>query len=208
MRLSDFRGRPLLVSFVYTGCTQVCPAATAFLIDAVGEAQRALGKDAFNVLTIGFNLPFDSPQAMRVFARTQSIDRPGWTAASPDAGDVAQLTRDFGFSYAATAAGFDHIAQVTIVDGSGRIAGQVYGDSFALPMLIGPLKALVSGTPLPEQSGLAAIVERVRLWCTVYDPRSGRYRLDYGLVFELVAGISVLGATALFVASGRRRRRG
>jgi len=31
VRLADYRGKPLVVSFVYTGCFQVCPAATQFL---------------------------------------------------------------------------------------------------------------------------------------------------------------------------------
>lgn len=203
--LADLRGKPLVVHFVYTGCTQVCPPATAFLAGAVGEARRAVGRDTFNVLTIGFNLPFDNPPAMRAFARAQGIDQPGWIAASPEREDVAALTRDFGFSYAATPAGFDHIAQVTIVDANGRIVDQVYGDSFALPLLIGPLKALASGTPLPAAGGLAAVVERVRLWCTVYDPATGRYRLDYSLIIELVAGVTVLGGTLFYIASGRRR---
>lgn len=206
LSLAALRGRPLVVSFVYTGCTAVCPAATAFLAGAVGEARRALGSDAFTVLTIGFDVPFDNPPAMRAFARKQGIDVPGWIAASAEGGDVAALTQDFGFSYVATPAGFDHIAQVTIVDANGRIVDQVYGDSFALPLLIGPLKALVSGAPLPASSGLAAVVERVRLWCTVYDPATGRYRLDYGLVIEIVAGLTILGGTLAYVASGLRRR--
>ena len=28
VRLSQFKGRPLLVNFVYTGCSQVCPTTT------------------------------------------------------------------------------------------------------------------------------------------------------------------------------------
>src|SRR5450631_3820589 len=60
-RLSDYRGKPLLVNFIYTGCTQVCPTTTVFRGKAMGEARRALGADAFNVVTVGFNLPFDSP---------------------------------------------------------------------------------------------------------------------------------------------------
>ncbi|HEX7328526.1 MAG TPA: SCO family protein [Casimicrobiaceae bacterium] len=208
LRLADLRGKPLVVQFVYTGCTQVCPPATAFLAGAVAEARSAIGRDGFNVLTIGFNLPFDNPPAMRAFARAQGIDQPGWIAASPERDDVAALTRDFGFSYVATPAGFDHIAQVTIVDANGRIVDQVYGDSFALPMLIGPLKALASGAPMPPASGITAVVERVRLWCTVYDPATGRYRLDYSLIIELVAGATILGGTLIYLASGYRRRRG
>ena len=206
VRLADYRGKPLVVEFVYTGCTQVCPTTTRFLARALREAQSALGADGFNAVTIGFNLPFDDPQAMRAFARANGADLAHWAFLSPEAGDVSALTGDFGFVYAPTPGGFDHLSQVTIVDGQGRIYRQVYGESFALPMLIGPLRELVAGAPAPAQT-LPALLERVRILCTVYDPLSGRYRLDYGLFVELFAGLSILAGVAWYLSHEWRRQR-
>lgn len=206
VRLADYRGKPLLVSFVYTGCAQVCPTTTRFLGRAVGEANRALGPEAFNVVTVGFNLPFDSPTAMREFQRRQGIDARNWRFLAGDAATLEALVRDTGFVYAPTASGFDHLTQVTILDGAGRVFRQVYGESFELPMLIGPLKELVTGAPAPAQD-LAGLIERVRILCTVYDPTSGKYRLNYGLFIEIFAGLSCLGATAWYLIAGARRSR-
>jgi len=191
VQLSDFRGKPLVVNFVYTACYHVCPTTTRFLRGAVKSAQDALGKDAFNTLTIGFNLPFDSPQAMRAFARQQGIDVPNWLFLSPDATSVDQLLRDFGFSYASTASGFDHVLQVSIVDAEGRIHRQLYGDSFDLPLLVAPLKGLITGVPL-ESPGIGAWLERVKILCTVYDPSAGKYRVNYAVVIEIFVGASIL----------------
>ena len=119
VRLAQFRGRPLLVSFVYTGCSQVCPTTTRFLAGAVAEADRALGPGRYAVATIGFNFPYDTPEAMRAFARQQGIDRRDWVFLSPEAGVVEGITRDLGFSYAASAGGFDHLTQVTLLDADG-----------------------------------------------------------------------------------------
>src|SRR5688500_6938966 len=47
--LADYRGKPLVVSFVYTGCSQVCPTTTRFLAKAVREARAVVGADAFRV---------------------------------------------------------------------------------------------------------------------------------------------------------------
>jgi protein SCO1/2 len=203
--LSSLRGKPLLVSFVYTGCSQVCPLTTKMLEKAVANAQRALGSGRFNVLTIGFNLPYDSPAAMADFARRQGVALPDWEFASPDAASVQRLTREFGFDYRATTGGFDHITQVSIVDADGRIVRQVYGDDFELPLLVEPLKQLLTGSPA-EFSGLAQMIDKVRLVCTVYDPVSGQYRLSYAVLIEIASGISVFAAVLLFMRKGRRRR--
>src|SRR5215472_6854849 len=205
VRLGDYRGKPLLVNFVYTGCTQVCPTTTRFLASALRDAQRALGSDAFDAVTIGFNLPFDSPQAMGTFAARHGAELPHWAFLSPDPTQVAALTRDFGFVYEPTSGGFDHVTQVTIVDARGRVYRQIYGESFELPMLVAPLKELVTGEP--ASAGLSALADRVRILCTVYDPLSGRYRLNYGLFIEIFAGLSILGGVAYYLAHEWRRQR-
>src|SRR5574337_102217 len=128
VRLSDYRGKPLLVSFIYTGCFQVCPASTRLLLEAVKGLDRLFGPDRYHVVSIGFNQPFDSPTAMRAFAAQHRIDRSNWEFLSPPANTVDALTRDFGFSWLATPAGFDHVVGVTVVDPQGRIYTQVYGD--------------------------------------------------------------------------------
>lgn len=204
--LAAFRGKPLVVSFVYTGCFQVCPATTQFLALAVEQAEAALGKGRFNVATIGFNLPFDSPEAMRDFARRQRIDRANWVFLTPQAGELEALLADFGFAYVATPAGFDHVLQASILDAEGRIVKQVYGESFSLEAFVEPLKALVAGEPVPP-GGLAALAEKVRILCTVYDPVSGEYRLDYALFAEMLGGLLVIAATAVFLLRDRQQAR-
>jgi protein SCO1/2 len=205
-RLASYRGKPLIVSFVYTGCFQVCPTTTRFLERAIREAQRALGAGTFNVVTVGFNLPFDTPAAMRDFQKRHAIDIANWRFLAGDATTIDALARDVGFAWIPTASGFDHVTQATIVGGDGRVVRQVYGESFELPMFVAPLRELVIGEPAPAQT-LADIVERVRVICTVYDPRAGRYRLDYALFVEIFVGLSMLVATVWYLAGEWRRQR-
>jgi protein SCO1/2 len=206
VRLADLRGKPLLVSFVYTGCGQVCPTTTRFLDGAVQQASAALGADAFHVATIGFNQPFDTAQAMRQFAKHQGIDRPQWNFLSPDAGSVDRLTSDFGFAYEASTGGFDHVTQLSVVDAGGRIVQQLYGASFDPKLLVSAVRGAVAGTPLVPQD-LSDLLTRVRVLCTVYDPLTGTYRLDYRLFIEILAGLSVLGLTLSYLLREWRRQR-
>ena len=206
IRLAALRGKPLILSFVYTGCAQVCPTTTRFLERAVLEAQRALGPGTFEVVTVGFNLPFDTPGAMRDFQTRHGIDVRGWRFAAGDRPTIDRLARDVGFAWIATPSGFDHVTQATIVDARGRVVRQVYGESFELPMFVAPLRELVTGeeAPLPD---LAAVIERVRILCTVYDARAGRYRLDYGLFVEIAVGLSIVVATVWYLGAEWRRQR-
>jgi len=207
VRLSELRGKPLVVNFVYTGCIQVCPATTQFLAKSVAGAERSLGPGAFRVATIGFNLPFDHPAAMKAFARKFGLASPDWLFLTPDAGSLERLLADFGFRYEPTAAGFDHLLQVSILDAEGRIYRQVYGDSFDAPLFVGPLLQLAQNAPVPA-GDLPAWIEQVRLLCTVYDPASGRYRVNYVVVIELLIGASIflVGIPSLIYEWRRRRK--
>ena len=206
IRFAELRGKPLVVNFIYTGCSQVCPATTQFLATAVKEAERTLGPGTFRVATIGFNLPFDDPTSMRAFARKFGIASPNWLFLTPDASALDALTNDLGFRYEPTAAGFDHLLQVSILDRDGRVYRQVYGESFDAPLFVGPLLQLVQDAPV-EQASLEGAWGKFKLLCTVYDPAAGRYRLNYVVLIELLVGASVmLGGIGFLVMEWRRRR--
>ena len=192
VRLSSYRGKPLLVSFIYTGCFQICPTTTQALQKAVAVARDALGDGRFNVISIGFNQPTDSPQALKSFAAQYGINSPNWEFLSPPAAIVPDLARDFGFGYVATAAGFDHLLQVSVVDAEGRIYRQIYGDDYSADNLTEPLRQLITGTPVADATSISAILEQVRILCSVYDPRTGKYRVSYAIVLEIAGGATFL----------------
>lgn len=198
VRLADYRGKPLLVSFVYTGCFQICPATTRSLARAVERLSASFGADKFNVVSIGFNQPSDSPTAMRAFAKQLGIAAANWEFLSPAPAAVDSLTRNFGFGYVATPAGFDHLLAVTVVDAQGRIAAQVYGDELSADQIGEPLRRLLRDAPVARGAPLADLLNRVRILCTVYDPETGTYRTDWGLILEIAGGVTFAIAMAWF----------
>jgi protein SCO1/2 len=208
LRLSSYRGKPLLVSFIYTGCFQVCPTTTRSLSEAVDAAAKVFGADKFNVISVGFNQPFDSPAAMRAFAKQMRIDAPNWAFLSPPPASVDALTRDFGFTYVATPAGFEHVLTVSVVDPHGRLYQQVYGERLSGDQLGEPLRRLLRDNPLPADTALDALVRRVKLVCTVYDAKTGTYRTDWGLLLEVAGGVTfALAMLWFFVGEWRAQRR-
>jgi protein SCO1/2 len=208
VRLADYRGKPLLVSFIYTGCFTVCPTQTRALQQAVQGLERMLGPGRFKVVSIGFNQPFDSPQALRAFAAQHRIEHPDWEFLSPPREQVERLTQAFGFSYVETPAGFEHIVGVTVVDAQGRIHSQVYAERLTAEALGGPLRELVlAAPPAGALPSLDQLVDRVRILCTVYDPDTGAYRYDWKLLLELIGGLAFFGSIGVYLWRERLSQR-
>ncbi|QOJ32243.1 MAG: SCO family protein [Gammaproteobacteria bacterium] len=189
LELATLRGRPVVLSYIYTSCAFICPTLTSSLAQVVRVARETLGDGAFSVVTVGFDTRVDTPERMRLHAAERGIRDPRWYFLSGDEAEVAALARETGFVYAPVAGGFDHLTQVTILDSAGRVYQQVYGPEFQPPMLVDPLKRLALGMPVAERP-LADLLSRVRLLCTSYDPKSGRYRFDYSLILEIAIGLS------------------
>mgnify|MGYP001285232685 FL=1 len=206
VRLSDYRGKPLVVSLVYTGCADICPVIVQTLHRALSMAQAALGPDSFRTVTIGFDARGDTPERMRAFARSQGADLPNWEFLSGDARTIEALTAQLGFVYFPSPKGFDHLAQTTVLDPEGRVYRQVYGSEFAPPALVEPLKSLAYGTQ-GSLASVAGIVNRVRLFCTLYDSRRGRYKFDYSVFIGGTVGFLSLAAIAFVAARGWWRSR-
>lgn len=201
--LADYRGRPLIISLVYTSCSSVCPTATQHLIDAVAQARRALGADRFAVLTVGFDARRDTPKQLASFAEGQGIDRSRWRLASGDEATLAALLADLGFSYVAAAGGFEHITQTSILGPDGRVYRQVYGDDFPIQVLMEPLKELAFGLTTRAFS-TQGLVDRLKFLCTTYDPNLGRYRTSYALALGLaVSALAIVATLALLLAAWR-----
>jgi protein SCO1/2 len=202
--LAEFRSRPLVISPIYTSCFGVCPTTTVYLRKMVGMARAVLGPDSFAVLTIGFDTENDTPARMREYALARGIDSPDWVFGSADQATMQALVKLLGFTYVANSRGFDHMVQATVVDAEGIVFRQVYGQEFEPPLLVDPLKRLVLGLTIREDT-LESAIRGVRLFCTVFDPKSGRYRFDWSLVLSIAIGVMCFTGVAVFLWRSWRR---
>ncbi len=199
VHLEDYRGKPLVISLIYTSCFHICPATTQNLAKATDVARSAVGQDAFNVVTIGFDALHDTPERMRGFARQQGVSgEKNWAFLSADQDTITRLVSDLGFLFTPSPKGFDHLIQTTVVDKSGKIYRQIYGMSFDPALLTEALKELVFGLS-PVTLSLDSLINRVRLFCTVYDPSTGTYQLNYAMISGMIVGAFVLVGTGIFL---------
>jgi protein SCO1/2 len=187
-RLSDYRGKPLVISLIYTSCYHICPTTTKSLARVVRNARTLLGDDGFTVLTLGFDSQRDTPEAMQRFASEQGVNDPNWDFVAADEASARALAAELGFQFRAAGGGFDHLLQTTVIDQQGLVRRQIYGMDIEPPLLVEPLKRLVYGEEL-TQSWLQDIGNRFRLYCTVYDPASDSYRFSYAIFVGLAMGV-------------------
>jgi protein SCO1/2 len=206
VQLSKFLGKPLVISLIYTRCFHICPTTTRELSYVVDKAREVLGDDSFNVVSIGFDTAHDTADAMRIFAKGQAVALRRWDFLSTDAATIDALSSDLGFLYTPLSSGFDHLIQASIIDAGGKVYRQVYGMRIATPHFVEPLKELVFGTA-PAASLFEQLSDKIRLFCTVYDPASDRYRFDYSLLVGLVTGLFVGVLFLYWVAKEWRRYR-
>jgi len=197
--MHDFLGKPLIISMVYTSCYQICPMTIRHLSKVVEKARDTLGEDNFSIAVIGFDTQFDTPQKMKHFAKKQSIDKKGWFALSADADTIAALTKELGFVYFASPNGFDHVVQATVIDEKGEIYRQVYGETFDTQLLVEPMLDLILDRPKSSQSFGLNLMDKVRFFCTSYDPRTDSYHFDYSLFIGIIIGFSIILLTIFFM---------
>ncbi|MBI5439434.1 MAG: SCO family protein [Nitrosomonadales bacterium] len=190
VRISDYRGKPLVISMIYTHCPIIC-ATTTRSLSALKLSQAALGTDSFGVLTVGFDTESDTPEAMGDFAKRMDVNLSNWEFVSADRDTVKKLSKDLGFVFfPADEGGFNHITQTTFVDGRGKVYLHIYGEEFDNKTLLQPLKDLVYNIKTAEP-GLVGLSNKVRLFCTVYDTKTGNYRVDYGYFYGIGMGFIV-----------------
>lgn len=122
VRLSDFRGRIVLLYFGFTYCPDICPATLTDL----ARAMETLGEQAreTQVIMISIDPERDTPQRMAEYARAFHEDFLGLSGA-PD--DIAAIAGPFGVYYEkrpdATGEHYTmaHTATVTVIDREGYV---------------------------------------------------------------------------------------
>ncbi len=129
--LAALRGKVVVVAFIFTGCSSICPLLTQKMV----QVQDALGADfgtkvAFVSITL--DPEHDTPQALQDYARAWGAKRAGWSFLTGPPETVAEVTRQYGVFAAQKqdGGGIDHTQLTSIVDAEGALRVQYLGARF------------------------------------------------------------------------------
>ncbi len=112
VRLRDLRGRPVVVTFLYTTCRDTCPLTTQQIRAALDD----LGHDV-PVIAVSVDPANDTPRRARAFALAQQMTgRMRWVLGS--GGELQRLWRAYGV--APQTDELEHSASTVLLDRRGR----------------------------------------------------------------------------------------
>ncbi len=118
-----YRGKALLVEFIYTNCPTIC----GILGDDFGRVLATLRQDrgtsGVDLLSISFDPARDGPRALRSYAARFGANAPGWRVAVPATREgLRALLKSFGVVVIPDRfGGFTHNAAIYLLDGQGRL---------------------------------------------------------------------------------------
>jgi protein SCO1/2 len=129
--LKQFRGKAVLVSFIFTTCNGSCPATTHRLAKIQAEAAgRAELKDKVQFVSITLDPERDTPARLREYMQLYEIDAPNWCFLSGAKDVVNKTVAEWGMWARPAANGqLDHPSRVFLVDPKGRVR-EVYNLDF------------------------------------------------------------------------------
>jgi protein SCO1/2 len=119
-KLSDYRGKVVVLEFGYTTCRDVCPVSLAML----AEARRKLGAnmDALQVVFITVDPERDTP---RVVGEYVAKFDPGFIGLAGTPQQMAAIRKDYGINAAKHGGGKDyvmsHSSYLYYIDKQGRL---------------------------------------------------------------------------------------
>lgn len=140
--LSDFKGRTLVLTFIYTRCNvqTMCPMATRRLQEVQAVARRRNLDVHF--LVVSFD-PEDRPDMLLDYARRHDVDLSNWDFATGSPEVVGPLARTLNTYYRRTAgAVFEHNIVVSLVDARGILRDDFFGADWDPEELVRALSAL------------------------------------------------------------------
>ena len=201
VRLGDYLGsRPALLALVYYTCPMLCDQILRGAVHALRPLSLVPGRD-FDFIAISIN-PREGPadastkqqEIVKLYSRKGSAE--GWHFLTGNESNIRAVADAVGFHYRYDPESkmFFHAAGIMALTPEGRAARYFYGVEFAP-------KDLKLGLIESSHNRIGTPVDQILLFCSHYDPTTGKYTATVLNVMRLSAAVFLallLAALALF----------
>jgi protein SCO1/2 len=145
IHLAQYRGRPLLLTFIYTRCPlpDFCPRTSRNFSEIHRGLQSIMPSSRRpHLLTISFDTDFDTPAVLREYAQRYmhppAFDQ--WEFATGSQDEIKKITGYFGLSYRQESGQITHNLMTALIGPDGKLARIYQGNSWTPNQVLAEFK--------------------------------------------------------------------
>jgi protein SCO1/2 len=122
-RWSDFRGRPLAFTFIFTRCPlpEFCPRMLSHFAAVERALEAAPIPGGWHLVCLTLDPAFDTPAVLAAYAEGQHPDPAHWIFATGEVETIGRLGAGLGLAVARIGEIPTHTLRTVVVDAEGRI---------------------------------------------------------------------------------------
>ena len=127
---ATLRGKVVVLNFIFTTCTDVCPIFTANLAQLQRTLNSRDSEDVFFV-SITTDPEIDSPKVLKAYAQRYSADFKNWAFLTGSETELNRVWKSFGIRVIKKARGLvQHVSLTTVIDRQGVRRFNHYGEKW------------------------------------------------------------------------------
>lgn len=155
VRPADLRGKVVVLHFIYTSCTDVCPLHAEKIAEIQNMVNGTPMKDQVTFVSITTDPTRDTPDVMRKYGSTHGLDLANWVFLTTTQDQPEDATRTLaealGHKFTKTDDGIQAHGIVThVIDKEGRWRANFHGLDFAPINLVTFVNALTNNVERPH----------------------------------------------------------
>ncbi len=134
VNLANFKGKVLVVGYIYTHCPDICP----FITDNMKRIQKRINSDPdlkgrVVFLSITFDPKRDTPEVLKEYAKLYKVDESNWYFLTGDTLTTDSIMKLMGIEYSIRPVPerntyfIDHTDRIHVIDPNGFLRGYFVG---------------------------------------------------------------------------------
>jgi protein SCO1/2 len=147
VQLSSFRGKVVVLDFIYTRCPGPCP----LLSRKFAHLQKQLGDSLAEkviLLSITIDPQHDTPAVLQEYARRYRADTRGWKFLTGSTADIMNVAYQYGVDYYSESNGeTNHLVATYIINQSGDVVKVLKGPNHTAERLLAEVQKLLNPVP-------------------------------------------------------------
>lgn len=146
LSLQDLRGKVVVLTFIYTTCTDTCPLLTAKMASLQPRLGPDFGRRVFFV-SVTVDPGRDTPGVLKGYGTAHGAKFDGWAFVTGPPAEIREMAKRYGVYFKKTArGGVDHTFLTSVIDQRGMLRVQYQGVRFEPTELLNDVRSLLGET--------------------------------------------------------------